>query len=56
MRHLLLVFVHQFHAAGALALRQSLLIALQHFILHLGLAVASLSLLLHTTYAALDGL
>ena len=54
--NLFLLLAVELHQPGALALREHLLVALHHLILHLGLAVAGLRLLLHAAYAALYGL
>ena len=57
MGNFLLVLIDQLYGAGTAALLQSVLVAFQHLILRLGLAVAtSLGLLLDTVDAALDGL
>ena len=57
MGNFLLVLIDQLHGAGTAALLQSVLVAFQHLILRLGLAVATgLGLLLDAVDAALDGL
>ena len=56
MGNFLLVLIDQLHGAGTAALLQGVLVAFQHLILRLGLAVATgLGLLLDAVDAALDG-